>query len=102
MQAIDSLWKSSPVQQAYQRRNEFQLGDSANYFLSAVSKYTAEKYVPSDQDVLRARVKTNTIAKVNLFLLFYLRDYLMMPVVFCLFLIQLELLRDVCMFFDHF
>ena len=67
MQAIDSLWKSSPVQQAYQRRNEFQLGDSANYFLSAVSKFTAEKYVPSDQDVLRTRVMTNTIVKVNIF-----------------------------------
>ena len=71
MQAIDSLWKSSPVQQAYQRRNEFQLGDSASYFLSAVSKFTAEKYVPSDQDILRTRVMTNTIVKVNLFLLFY-------------------------------
>jgi guanine nucleotide-binding protein G(o) subunit alpha len=65
VQAIDSLWKSSPVQQAYQRRNEFQLGDSASYFLSAVSKYTAEKYVPSDQDVLRTRVMTNTIVKIE-------------------------------------
>jgi len=65
VQAIDSLWKSTPVQQAYQRRNEFQLGDSANYFLSAVSKFTAEKYVPSDQDILRTRVMTNTIVKIE-------------------------------------
>jgi len=65
VQAIKSLWKSSPVQQAYQRRNEFQLGDSAHYFLRDVSKFTADNYVPSDQDILRTRVMTNTIVKIE-------------------------------------
>ena len=65
VQAIERLWKSPQVQQAYQRRNEFQLGDSADYFLNNVSKFTADNFVPSNQDILKARVRTQSIVKVN-------------------------------------
>ena len=61
----ESLWISSGVQQAYARRNEFQLADSAAYFLSNVAKFTADNFVPSDQDILRTRVKTTGIVKVR-------------------------------------
>jgi len=30
---IQSLWKDESIQKAYLRRNEFQLNDSANYFV---------------------------------------------------------------------
>lgn len=63
-EAIENLWLSPEVQQAYQRRNEFQLVDSAAYFLSNVSKFTADNFVPSDQDILRTRVITTGIVKV--------------------------------------
>ena len=53
------------MQQAYARRNEFQLADSAAYFLSNVAKFTADNFVPSDQDILRTRVKTTGIVKVR-------------------------------------
>ncbi len=53
------------MQTTYQRRNEFQLNDSAAYFLSDVSRLCQESYVPSDQDVLRTRVKTTGIVKVE-------------------------------------
>lgn len=65
VKAIENLWLSSGVQQAYQRRNEFQLADSAAYFLCNVAKYTSENYVPSDQDILRTRVRTTGIVKVS-------------------------------------
>lgn len=64
VEAIENLWLSPEIQQAYQRRNEFQLVDSAAYFLGNVTKFTAEKYVPSDQDILRTRVITTGIVKV--------------------------------------
>ena len=60
----ENLWKSTGVQQAYQRRNEFQLADSAEYFLKNVTKYTADNFVPSDQDVLRTRIQTTGVVKV--------------------------------------
>jgi len=65
VQAIESLWSSSPIQEAYRRRNEFQLGDSASYFLKTLSKFTADNYVPSDQDILRTRVITFSIVKIE-------------------------------------
>jgi len=65
VKAIENLWLSSGVQQAYQRRNEFQLADSAAYFLCNVAKYTSENYVPSDQDILRTRVRTTGIVKIE-------------------------------------
>ena len=61
----ENLWKSTGVQQAYQRRNEFQLADSAEYFLKNVTKYTADNFVPSDQDVLRTRIQTTGVVKVK-------------------------------------
>lgn len=65
VKAIENLWLSSGVQQAYQRRNEFQLADSAAYFLCNVAKYTSDNYVPSDQDILRTRVRTTGIVKIE-------------------------------------
>ena len=65
VEAIDRLWQSSGVQKAYQRRNEFQLVDSAAYFLGNVSTFTTDNYTPSDQDILRTRVTTTGIVKVN-------------------------------------
>ena len=65
VQAMEILWLSPEMQQAYQRRNEFQLADSAAYFLSNVSKFTSDNYVPSDQDILRTRVTTTGIVKVQ-------------------------------------
>ena len=52
-------------QGVYARRNEFQLNDSAQYFLSDVGRLCAADYVPSDQDVLRSRVKTTGIVKIE-------------------------------------
>jgi len=65
VQAIESLWSSNQIQKAYSRRNEFQLGDSAAYFFKSLSKFTADNYVPSDQDILRTRVRTFTIVKIE-------------------------------------
>ena len=53
------------TQGVYTRRNEFQLNDSAQYFLSDVGRLCAPDYVPNDQDVLRSRVKTTGIVKIE-------------------------------------
>jgi GTPase SAR1 family protein len=55
---ISALWKDRGVQAAYGRRNEFQINDSAEYFIKSVQRLTEPGYVPSQDDVLRSRVKT--------------------------------------------
>lgn len=61
---IKDLWNDdSGVHQAFERRAEFQLNDSAEYFFKAIERITAADYIPDEQDVLRARVKTTGIVE---------------------------------------
>lgn len=59
--AMQSLWDDKGVQKCFLRSNEFQLNDSAGYFLDSLPRISAPNYIPSQQDVLRTRVKTTGI-----------------------------------------
>ncbi|XP_061075138.1 guanine nucleotide-binding protein G(t) subunit alpha-2 isoform X1 [Conger conger] len=58
---IKRLWKDSGVQAAFDRAAEFQLNDSASYYLNELDRITLPDYLPTEQDVLRSRVKTTGI-----------------------------------------
>uniref|UniRef100_H9G5Q4 Archaelysin family metallopeptidase 2 n=1 Tax=Anolis carolinensis TaxID=28377 RepID=H9G5Q4_ANOCA len=59
--AIRSLWTDSGIQHAYDRRREFQLGESIKYFLDNLDKLGEPDYLPSQQDILLARRPTKGI-----------------------------------------
>lgn len=59
--AVKSLWADEGVRQCFGRSNEFQLNDSASYYFDSIGRICQEGYLPSDQDVLRSRVKTTGI-----------------------------------------
>jgi GTPase SAR1 family protein len=61
------LWSNDTIQNAYKNRNQFQLPDSANYYFEKLDTIAAPNYIPSEQDILRTRVKTSGIV-VNDFL----------------------------------
>nr|XP_023649257.1 guanine nucleotide-binding protein G(t) subunit alpha-2-like [Paramormyrops kingsleyae] len=58
---IKRLWKDSGVQAAFERAAEYQLNDSASYYLNDLDRITQQDYMPTEQDVLRSRVKTTGI-----------------------------------------
>lgn len=60
-QAINSLWHDEGVQECYDRRREYQLTDSAKYFLSDIDRVSEEDFLPTEQDILRVRVPTTGI-----------------------------------------
>jgi len=62
---IAQVWKSKCIQSAYERRSEYQLSDSAAYFLDQVEHIAQENYQPTRQDVLRSRVKTVGITEAD-------------------------------------
>eukprot|EP01027_Heterolobosea_sp_BB2_P022041 GEZU01032422.1.p1 GENE.GEZU01032422.1~~GEZU01032422.1.p1 ORF type:complete len:362 (+),score=94.00 GEZU01032422.1:268-1353(+) len=62
---IKLLWEDKAIQTAYSRRNEFQLNDSAGYYLNAIERLCDPGYAPSQQDVLRSRVKTVGIVEAE-------------------------------------
>ncbi|KAK2504995.1 hypothetical protein MC885_004464 [Smutsia gigantea] len=62
---IRRLWKDSGIQACFDRASEYQLNDSAGYFLSDLERLVAPGYVPTEQDVLRSRVKTTGIIETQ-------------------------------------
>lgn len=63
--AVRALWKDTGVQEAFRRRNEFQLNDSAPYYFDNIERIASPNYVPTNQDVLRARVQTTGIIETS-------------------------------------
>ncbi|KAJ7249659.1 heterotrimeric G protein alpha subunit B [Mycena rebaudengoi] len=58
---IRGLWRG--VKEAVHRSHEFQLNDSAPFFFNAIDRIAAPDYMPTDQDILRSRVKPKGIAE---------------------------------------
>ncbi|KAB0358275.1 hypothetical protein FD754_002431 [Muntiacus muntjak] len=59
--AIKTLWNDPGIQECYDRRREYQLSDSAKYYLTDVDRIATSGYLPTQQDVLRVRVPTTGI-----------------------------------------
>jgi guanine nucleotide-binding protein G(q) subunit alpha len=59
--AIASLWADQGLQEAWDRRREFQILDSAKYYFDDLQRLAASHYIPNEQDILRARAPTTGI-----------------------------------------
>jgi len=62
-QAITALWKDPAIQAVWAKRAKFQIQDSAEYFFTNISRITEKGYVPNDEDVLLARIRTTGIVE---------------------------------------
>lgn len=60
-EATKSLWSDQGMQECYDRRREYQLSDSAKYYLTDLDRIAKPDYLPTEQDVLRARAPTSGI-----------------------------------------
>eukprot|EP00118_Oscarella_pearsei_P001574 m.7797 g.7797 ORF g.7797 m.7797 type:complete len:399 (+) comp19665_c0_seq1:1316-2512(+) len=56
-----ALWRDAGIQNTYKRSNEFQLLDSAGYFMGRLPAIRDSAYVPTNEDLLRCRVITEGI-----------------------------------------
>nr|CAD2176722.1 unnamed protein product [Meloidogyne enterolobii] len=53
------------VQECFARSREYQLNDSASYYLNSLDRIAAHGYLPTQDDVLRTRVKTTGIVETH-------------------------------------
>lgn len=59
---IKRLWEDPGIKSAFEQRDKiFQLNDSAAYFFDEIERFIQPNYIPSEQDILRARVRTTGI-----------------------------------------
>lgn len=63
--SVRGLWKDPGVKEAVSRSREFQLNDSAVYYFNSIDRMSSPGYVPTDQDILRSRVKTTGITETT-------------------------------------
>jgi len=62
---VENLWNDKGVQGCFERSNEYQLIDCAQYFLDRTSEVRKKDYSPSNQDLLRCRVLTRGIIETR-------------------------------------
>ncbi|KAF2899725.1 hypothetical protein ILUMI_06451 [Ignelater luminosus] len=62
---VKILWADPGVQETFKRSNEFQLIDSANYFLDRIDDIRKSDYIPTVQDMLFCRIMTIQISKIE-------------------------------------
>jgi len=62
---MKNLWNDSGVQACFHRSREYQLNDSAAYFLNALERISQPSYIPSVQDVLKTRIKSSGIIETQ-------------------------------------
>ncbi|KAL0096699.1 G protein alpha subunit [Phycomyces blakesleeanus] len=63
--AIRILWKDSNLQSVFEVSREYQLNDSAKYYFDSIDRIGESNYIPTDQDVLRTRIKTTGITETT-------------------------------------
>ena len=93
-QAVKHFWSLAAIQNIYRKRGSiFSIPDNMNYFLDKVELVMSQNYVPTEEDLLRARART--IGKCFfLFLFLLLCQFFGLFFFFCLFIL--------CLFCHHF
>ena len=59
------LWNDAGLQECVSRSREFHLNDSAPYYLNSLERISQPEYIPTQDDVLRTRVKTTGIVETQ-------------------------------------
>jgi len=63
---LSNLWSDKGIQRAFERRNEFQLTDSVQYFLDGIDRIATTDYVPTLQDILYCRKTTKGVIETRI------------------------------------
>lgn len=63
--AIDTVWKEPSIKQVYGLSNEYQLDDSAGFFLDNCERFSEPGFIPTEIDILRVRAKTTGIVEIH-------------------------------------
>ncbi|KAL2854921.1 guanine nucleotide binding protein, alpha subunit [Aspergillus pseudoustus] len=61
--AMNEMWNDGGVQKAVSKGHEFALHDNLNYFFSSLERIFAPGWLPDNQDMLQARLRTTGITE---------------------------------------
>jgi len=62
---VKTAWADEGVKKTFERSNEYQLIDCAEYFLNRIDTIKNPDYIPTNQDILFCRIMTVSISKID-------------------------------------
>ena len=62
---MSAIWHDVGVQHCASRSKDYQLFDSAIFFLNSLDRVSAPNYIPTFDDMLRSRIKTTGIVEMQ-------------------------------------
>jgi len=60
-----NLWQDPAIKATFERSSEYQLNDSTHYYFDQIARISQPDYLPTEQDVLRSRVKTTGVLETT-------------------------------------
>jgi len=60
---VTKIWNDPGAQASWARRSEFQVQDALSWYMREIPRLAAKDYIPSVDDILRARVRTSGIVE---------------------------------------
>ncbi|EAY13558.1 transducin alpha subunit, putative [Trichomonas vaginalis G3] len=63
---LKELWQDGSIQEAFSHKDETIIPDHMDYFFNKIDKIVQEDFQPSDEDILKARIRTIGIDKVTI------------------------------------
>ncbi|RIA93916.1 guanine nucleotide binding protein, alpha subunit [Glomus cerebriforme] len=60
---LKKLWADSGIQKCYEKGHQYALHDNMSYFYESLDRIFLQTYIPTDQDILRCRMKTTGIVE---------------------------------------
>jgi len=67
-ESLRQLWDDPAVQEAFTHKDETIIPDHMDYFFNKIDELVEDDYTPSDEDVLRARIRSIGIDSVTFYL----------------------------------
>jgi len=65
VQDVRKLWQDPAIQETYSRGSILQVPDCAQYFMNNLDRLAEVDYLPTKEDVLHARVRTNGVVEIQ-------------------------------------
>jgi len=62
---LKQIWADPGVQDTWKHRNDFQVQDALEYFMSNMDRIMKDDFTPNEQDILHSRVRTSGIVEAE-------------------------------------
>ncbi|ESO01260.1 hypothetical protein HELRODRAFT_187144 [Helobdella robusta] len=64
-EALTNLWHNNGVRNCFTTSKQYHINDSTEYYLNSLERIFQSDYIPTEQDILRVRVKTTGVIETT-------------------------------------